>query len=105
MDAADNPNVIEHLDNISQAAKRASDLVTQILTFSRQNKQEREPVKLNHAVLEALKLLRASVPASIKIQADLNVKPTVLANATAIHQVIMNLGTNAWHADRRNEPL
>src|SRR5664279_2142691 len=47
MDAADNPNVIEHLDNISQAAKRASDLVTQILTFSRQNKQEREPVKLN----------------------------------------------------------
>jgi CheY-like chemotaxis protein len=74
--------------------------VNQILTFSRQNKQEREPLKLNHVVLEALKLLRASVPATIRIQTDLTQTPTVLANATAIHQVIMNLGTNAWHAMR-----
>jgi CheY-like chemotaxis protein len=100
MDAADQPELLEHLGNISQAAKRATDLVNQILTFSRQNKQEREPVKLNHVVLEALKLLRASVPATIRIQTDLTHTPTVLANATAIHQVIMNLGTNAWHAMR-----
>jgi CheY-like chemotaxis protein len=57
-------------------------------------------VKLNHIVLEALKLLRASVPASIRIQTDLTTTPTVLANATAVHQVVMNLGTNAWHAMR-----
>ena len=100
MDASDRPAVLEHLDNIQQAAKRATDLVNQILTFSRQNKQEHEPVKLNHVVLEALKLLRASVPATIKIQTELTVTPTVLANTTAIHQLIMNLGTNAWHAMR-----
>ena len=100
LEAADQPAVLEPLDNIAQAAKRAGDLVNQILTFSRQNKQEREPVKLNHVVLEALKLLRASVPATIRIQTELTQTPTVLANATAIHQVIMNLGTNAWHAMR-----
>jgi signal transduction histidine kinase len=100
LEAANLPGVLEPLANISQAAKRAGDLVNQILTFSRQNKQEREPLKLNHVVLEALKLLRASVPATIRIQTDLTQTPTVLANATAIHQVIMNLGTNAWHAMR-----
>ena len=100
LDAASQPAIVEHLENISQAARRASDLVNQILTFSRRNKQEREPVKLNHVVLEALKLLRASVPATIRIQTDLTQTPTVLANPTAIHQVIMNLGTNAWHAMR-----
>ena len=51
-------------------------------------------------VLEALKLLRASVPATIRIKTELTETPTVLANATAIHQMIMNLGTNAWHAMR-----
>jgi CheY-like chemotaxis protein len=50
--------------------------------------------------LEALKLLRASLPAGIRIQIELAETPAVLANATAIHQVIMNLGTNAWHAMR-----
>lgn len=97
-EAADKPAATEFLDEILQASKRASDLVGQILTFSRQNKQERVPVKLNHIVLEALKLLRASVPAIIRIQTELTKTPCVLANATAIHQVIMNLGTNAWHA-------
>ena len=50
--------------------------------------------------MEALKLLRASLPVTIRIQTELTETPTVLANATAIHQVIMNLGTNAWHAMR-----
>jgi len=100
LEAGGHQELLEPLNNISQAAKRAGDLVNQILTFSRQNQQEREPVTLNHFVLEALKLLRASVPATIRIQTDLTQTPTVLANATAIHQVIMNLGTNAWHAMR-----
>jgi signal transduction histidine kinase/DNA-binding response OmpR family regulator len=100
LDAENQPELLGYLDNIGQATRRATDLVNQILTFSRQNKQEREPLKLNHVVLEALKLLRASVPATIRIQTDLTETPTVLANATAIHQVIMNLGTNAWHAMR-----
>jgi len=92
--------MLEYLDNMTAATQRAADLVNQILTFSRQKKAEREPIQLNHTVLEALKLLRASLPAGIRIQTELTETPTVLANATAIHQVIMNLGTNAWHAMR-----
>jgi CheY-like chemotaxis protein/anti-sigma regulatory factor (Ser/Thr protein kinase) len=65
------------------------------------DKPEREPVKLSHVVIEAIKLLRSSLPATIRIQSELSEVPTVLANATSIHQVIMNLGTNAWHAMRR----
>jgi len=100
MDAADQPVILESLANISDASQRATELVSQILTFSRQSKPERAAVKLNDAVMEAIKLLRSSVPATIRIQTELAEVPTVLANATAIHQVIMNLGTNAWHAMR-----
>jgi signal transduction histidine kinase/FixJ family two-component response regulator len=100
LEVADNPAIMEYLEDVMTASRRAADLVNQILTFSRQNKQEREPVELNHIVIEALKLLRASVPATIRIQTELTRTPTVLANATAVHQVVMNLGTNAWHAMR-----
>jgi len=99
-DASVTPEMLEYLDNMTEATQRAADLVNQILTFSRQKKAEREPIQLNHVVLEALKLLRASLPAGIRIQTELTETPMVLANATAIHQVIMNLGTNAWHAMR-----
>jgi signal transduction histidine kinase/ActR/RegA family two-component response regulator len=98
MDAAGQPAILESLENISVASQRATDLVKQIVTFSRLDKPDRKPVKPNHVVLEALKLLRSSVPATIRIQSELAEVPTVLANATAIHQVIMNLGTNAWQA-------
>jgi signal transduction histidine kinase/FixJ family two-component response regulator len=100
LEVAGNPAITEYLEDVMTASRRAADLVNQILTFSRQNKQEREPVELNHIVIEALKLLRASVPATIRIQTELTRTPTVLANATAVHQVVMNLGTNAWHAMR-----
>jgi PAS domain S-box-containing protein len=95
-----NPVVLGYLEEITKATNRAADLVHQILTFSRQDKPEREPIELNDVVLEALKLLRASVPATIRIITELTETPAVLANASAIHQVIMNLGTNAWHAMR-----
>jgi len=100
LDAEGHPAILECLENISEASVRATELVKQILTFSRQNKPERIPVKLNDVVTEAIKLLRASVPATIRIQSELAAVPAVLANATAVHQVIMNLGTNAWHAMR-----
>ena len=100
MDAADHPVIADYLENITIATQRATDLVHQILTFSRQNQQNRGFIKLNHVVLEALKLLRATVPATIRIQTELAETPAVLANVTAIHQIIMNLGTNAWHAMR-----
>jgi len=100
LDAAGNPATLEGLENISKATRRATELVNQILTFSRKGKQEREPINLNDVVMEALKLLRASLPATIRIQNELTRTPNVLANATAVHQAIMNLGTNAWHAMR-----
>jgi PAS domain S-box-containing protein len=99
-DAAEHSAILEYLENIAEATQRATELVREILTFSRQDKAERSPVKLNLIVKEALKLLRASLPAGIRIETDLTDTPTVLASATAIHQVIMNLGTNAWHAMR-----
>jgi len=98
--AAKNPDLQDYLEQIAKASDRAVDLVRQILTFSRQNNPERKLIKLNHVVLEALKLLRASLPANIRIITELTETPTVLADASAIHQVIMNLGTNAWHAMR-----
>jgi len=97
---ANNPEAADYLEHIAKATNRATDLVKQILTFSRQNKPEREPIQLNEVVLEALKLLRASMPAAIRIQTELTETPAVLANASAIHQVIMNLGINAEHAMR-----
>jgi two-component system, cell cycle sensor histidine kinase and response regulator CckA len=75
--------------------------VKQILAFSRQTEQELRPMQLGPIVKEALKLLRASLPATVEIQrniaGDLN---TVLADPTQIHQVLMNLCTNAAHAMR-----
>jgi PAS domain S-box-containing protein len=98
LDAAGHPAILESLENISNACQRATDLVRQILTFSRKSRPEREPIKLNDVVIEALKLLRSSVPATIRIQTELTETPAVLANRTAVHQLIMNLGTNAWQA-------
>jgi nitrogen-specific signal transduction histidine kinase/CheY-like chemotaxis protein len=88
-----------NLEEILKAANRAKDLVQQILTFSRQSGQERKPVKVQSVIIEALKLLRASIPASIEIihKIDDDCHP-VMGDATQIHQVIMNLCTNAYQA-------
>jgi signal transduction histidine kinase/ActR/RegA family two-component response regulator len=89
----------KNLEEILKAANRAKDLVKQILTFSRQSDQERKPIKIQNIITEALKLLRASIPASIEIvhhiQDDCG---PVMGDATQIHQVIMNLCTNAYQA-------
>jgi PAS domain S-box-containing protein len=98
-DAAGNEQVLQYVEEVSRASKRATDLVRQILSFSRQDEQERQPIQLRPVIKEALKLLRASLPASIEVRSDLDpAAPTVLADATQIHQIVMNLGTNAWHA-------
>ena len=95
---ADSP-VRGHLTEISRAGTRAVDLVRRILTFSRQQPQERKPMELQPVVEEALKLLRASLPTTIEIRPTFaSEAPPILADATQIHQVIMNLGANAGHA-------
>ncbi|MCI5211839.1 MAG: hybrid sensor histidine kinase/response regulator, partial [Candidatus Electrothrix sp. ATG2] len=84
---------------IIDAGNRAKDLVQQILTFSRQSEHERHPLKVHLIIKEALKLLRASIPTTIAIQQNiLATSGVVHADPTKIHQIIMNLCTNAYHA-------
>jgi CheY-like chemotaxis protein len=89
----------EYLLEVNEASLRATDLVRQILTFSRQVEQEPKPLMVQLVVNEALKLLRSTLPSSIEIQTDIqkHTRP-VIADPTHIHQVIMNLSTNAMHA-------
>lgn len=96
---AGNAEVREYLGAVLTAASRATDLVRQILTFSRQERVERRLIQLRPVVAETLKLLRASLPTTIVFDASLATDaPTVFADPTQIHQILMNLGTNAWHA-------
>ncbi len=91
--------VTHNLDQILKAVRRARDLVKQILAFGRRLEQERRPVRLHVIVEEALKLLKATLPASIVVSTNLNSQCSpVLADATQMHQVILNLLTNAAHA-------
>ena len=95
----ENQEVQEDLDYIIRAANRSKELVTQMLTFSRQTENEKMPLQIQYLVSEALKMIRASIPSSVEIrhEIDKDCSP-VLADATQIHQVVMNLVTNAWHA-------
>jgi PAS domain S-box-containing protein len=99
MTLRDNPELQENLEAVLRASARAADLVQQILTFSRQQPQERQTIQLRSVVAESIKLLRATIPTTIAFDTDLATNaPTVLANANQIHQVLTNLGVNAWHA-------
>jgi signal transduction histidine kinase/CheY-like chemotaxis protein len=89
----------KNLAEVLKATNRAKGLVQQILTFSRQNGQERKPLKVQILIKEALKLLRATIPSSIEIQCLVEDGcGLVKGDPTQIHQVIMNLCTNAYHA-------
>lgn len=97
----DNQQLMEYLNEVHNAANRARDLVKQILTFSRQDSEKLSPVEVHVIIKEALKLLRATIPTTIEIKQDIDPKcGYVLANPTQIHQVLMNLCTNAYHAMR-----
>lgn len=95
------PNSIKkNIAQIMKGAGRAGELVSQILTFSRQGEGESEmkPLKLYLIVKEAVKFLRSSIPSTINILEKIQSKNSVLADATQVHQVIINLCTNAYHA-------
>ena len=91
-------------DQVIKAALRARDLVQQILLFSRQpsaSDQEMKPLQPQLAIKEAIKLLRSTIPATIEIKQDIpNGLGAILANATQIHQIIITLCTNSYHAMR-----
>ena len=89
----------KYLKRIDQATRRAADLVKRILAFSRQQEPRRTSIGLQPVVEEVLTLLRATLPATIQIRTRIDADaPRVLADSSQIHQVLMNLGTNAAHA-------
>jgi PAS domain S-box-containing protein len=102
LDGGDAVMTREHAGEIRKASHRARDLVKQILTFSRGLEEEFRPLPVQEVVAEAARLLRASLPTTIAMDLDIESDcPPVLADGTQIHQVLMNLGTNAYHAMRQ----
>lgn len=102
MDTQGNLGLNRRIDYIHKACHKAKDLVNRILTFSRQTEPEYTVLSPGEAVTEVLKLIQASMPKDITLQSDLaeNVG-LIFADATQIHQVLMNLCTNAVHAMRK----
>ena len=103
MERSDAGKVKKYIDEILHGAGRAKELVNQILTFSRKGEQTLKPLHVQTIVKEAFKLLRSTLPTTIELKQDINPDcEPVLADPTEIHQVIMNLCTNAYHAMRRS---
>ena len=89
----------ENAREILNAGKRGSDLVKQILSFSRQTEQKMMPVRVQRILQEVLKLSRSTIPSDIEIDQDIQSDcGSVKANPTQVHQIAMNLITNAYHA-------
>ena len=95
----ENSMAAEDIENIIIASGRAKDLVTHILRFSRKSEKVRHPVQLHFLVNEVLKLIRASLPSTIEIKKKIASENTsIMADPTEMHQVVMNLCTNSFHA-------
>lgn len=91
--------IYRNLARVLEASNRARDLVMQILTYSRSIKQEIEPFDIAPVLHEALSLLEATIPSTIEIRRQIEPGPhPIMAHPSHIHQVIMNLGTNAYQA-------
>ncbi|MDI6795878.1 MAG: PAS domain-containing protein, partial [Desulfatibacillaceae bacterium] len=99
----DNTDVAQNLGHVLQASERARDLIRQILTFSRNESSQLAPIQMDLVVKESLKLLEASLPSTIEIVVNVgrNLSP-ILGELSQIHQVILNLCSNAFDAMREN---
>ena len=94
-------SICSDLEQVLKAVNRAKELVKQILCFSRQGEIEKKPIQIQTVIKEALKLLRASLPTTIEIRQNIDTQcGPITADPTQIHQVLMNLCTNAAHAMR-----
>ncbi|CAN0552737.1 unnamed protein product, partial [Laminaria digitata] len=104
MDVEDHLDPREDLREVQKAAERARDLVAQILSFSRHEDSVRGPTNVAPLIQETSKLLRASLPSSIELTIDLSgqEQTTVCVAPTRMHQILMNLCTNAGHAMRED---
>ncbi|MCX7142946.1 MAG: PAS domain S-box protein [Proteobacteria bacterium] len=90
---------LESLEEISKASLRAKDLVQQILAFGRRQPASRKVISLAPVVEESARLLRTTLPAGVELKVECESEaPAVLADATQVEQVLLNLCNNAWHA-------
>ncbi len=103
MDSEELSSQHANLTKIQAASDRARDLIHQILAFSRQAEVESRPIQVNIIVKEVLKLLQASFPKTLRIVEDLACSSMILGDATRIHQVAMNLCTNAAQAMKEKQ--
>lgn len=98
-DAPAGSKFAKDLKNVQKAGGRAKELVQQILAFSRQTEVKRIPMQLQPLLKEVAKMLRSTLPASIEIHHEFDPKSGyILADPTQVHQILMNLCTNAYHA-------
>ncbi len=88
----------KNIEEILKAAERARDLVQQILTFSRKSDIEFKPVNIASVIKEAMILLRASIPSTVELHESINSDAYIMGDRIQIHQIIINLCTNASHA-------
>jgi PAS domain S-box-containing protein len=88
----------DNLQQVFAAGMRAKDLVKQILAFARQSEEELKPIRLDKSVREVLRFIRSSVPSTIKITQSIENDSVVMGNDTQVHQILMNLCTNAAQA-------
>lgn len=100
-DVANLPTLQDDLQEILTAGGRARGLVQQILTFSRPTDREFKPVKVEAIIKEAVNFLRSTLPATIDMSVDISSDSLVFGDPTQIHQIMMNLCTNADHAMRK----
>ena len=97
----ENSDLWSKQEQVLKAANRAKELVTQILAFSRQTEEKKIPVEIHAVVKEAIKLLRSTIPSTVEIREKLDPRAgIILADPTQLHQIIMNLCTNADYAMR-----
>jgi PAS domain S-box-containing protein len=98
-ESAEQSALRRYLDNVMHATERAKMLVERILGFSRSGLGDREPVNVQGVILETLELLEASLPSGIRLESGIDAgNAAVMGDATYLHQVAMNLCTNAIHA-------
>ena len=91
--------ILNYLDKVLEASQRASNLVKQILAFSRQESTEYVSLQPSFIIKEAIEILRSSLPSTITIKPRIDSgTKSILADPTQLHQVLMNLCTNAFHA-------
>ena len=92
------PKLADNLQMVYNAGMRARDLVKQIMAFARQSDEERKPIRVDSIAKEALKLIRSTIPTSIEINQHIESSSLIIGNPTQVHQLFMNLCTNAAQA-------